>query len=77
MSRSFNTSLLIEFLAVVAMFLLLIGGGMSGAFKDHWTNGGGGMMGPGFGGYGWLWIPTLLTLAAAVLLGWMLIARKK
>ena len=75
MSRSYNTGLLIAFVAVVVLFLFFCGGAMSGPFMGGWTKGGGGMM--GVGGYGWMWIPTLITLAAGVLLGWMLFARKR
>ena len=77
MSRSYNTGLLIAFVVVVVLFLLFVGGALSGSFMGGWTRGGGGMMGGDFGGYRWMLVPTLITFAAGVLLGWMLFARKR
>ena len=73
MNESNGTGLIIAFVVVVILFLGFGGGMMSG-----WN--GGGMMGGGTmgqGGYGWMWIPTLIILGVGVLLGWMIFGKKK
>jgi hypothetical protein len=64
MSRSYNTSLLIAFVAVVVLFLFFTGGALSGPFMSGGPKGSGRMMDAGFGGFGWIWAPTLVTFAA-------------
>ncbi len=76
MNESNKTPLIIAFIVVVLLFLVFGGGAMSGSFM------GGGMMGGGpigdhrVGGFGWMWIPTLVTLGVGVLLGWMIFGKK-
>jgi hypothetical protein len=76
-----KTPLIIALVAVVVLFLIFGGGAMTGSMM------GGGMMGHGWGGYrmgqgwiaggfSWMWIPTLLTLALGVLLGWLIFGKK-
>jgi hypothetical protein len=78
MNESNRTGLIIAFVVVVALFLIFGFGTMSGSFM-----GGRGMMGDGtmgqrgFGGYSWMWIPTLITLSVGVLLGWLIFGNKK
>lgn len=63
MDASTRTALVIAF-AVVALLLLLFGGGMmSGTIMS------GGMMGSGsMGGFSWMWLPTLLVVVLGVAL---------
>jgi hypothetical protein len=57
---------------VIVLFLIFGGGTMTGSMMN------GGMMGNGFiGGIRWMWIPTLLTLALGILIGWVLFAKKR
>jgi len=71
-----KTPLVIALVVVVVLFLIFGGWAMTGM--------GGGMMGQGYrmgqgwinGGFSWLWIPTLLTLAIGVLLGWVIFGKK-
>ncbi len=69
MTESNKTPLIIAFVVVVVLFLGFGGGTMMN----------GGMMGQGgsTGGFGWMWIPTLLTLGLGILLGWMFFGQKK
>ena len=68
MNDTNKTPLVIAFVAVVVLFLFFGGGSMMN----------GGMMGQGWGGgFGWMWIPTLLTLGLGILLGWMIFGQKK
>ena len=72
MNPTNKTPLVIAFVVVVALFLIFGGGAMTGSML------GGGMMGQGRiggyrmghgwinGGFSWMWIPTLLTLALGV-----------
>ena len=81
MNASNKTPLVIAFIIVILLFLIF-GGTVAGSMM------GGGMMGPGGiagyrmghgwinGGFSWMWIPTLLTLALGILLGWAIFARK-
>ena len=72
MNDSNKTPLVIAFVVVVVLFLIFGGGAMSGSMMN------GGMMGQGWtGGFGWMWIPTLLTLGCGVLLGWIIFGKKK
>ena len=78
MNESNKTTLVIALVVVVVFFLVFGGGALNGSMM----NGGmmnGGMMGQGrwSGGFGWMWIPTLLTLGIGVLLGWMIFGQKK
>ena len=67
MNESNKTPLVIAFVVVV-LFLIFGGGTMMN----------GGMMGQGrIGGFGWMWIPTLLMLGFGILLGWVIFAKKK
>jgi hypothetical protein len=82
MNQTNKTPLVIAFVVVVALFLIFGGGAMTGSMM------GGGMMAPGGiggyrmgqgwinGGFSWMWIPTLLTFALGVVLGWMIFAKK-
>ena len=68
MNESNKTPLVIAFVVVVVLFLIFGGGTMMN----------GGMMGQGrIGGFGWMWIPTLLMLGFGILLGWVIFGRKK
>ncbi|HUF02739.1 MAG TPA: hypothetical protein VMM38_01040 [Aridibacter sp.] len=72
MSKSNRTGLIIALVVVVVLFLVFGGGAMSGSFMDRGMMGDG-MMGQGrTGGYGWMWIPTLLTLGLGIILGWLI-----
>lgn len=79
MYETSKTPLLIAFVVVVLLFLIFGGWAMTGM--------GGGMMGQGGiggyrmhgwinGGFGWLWIPTLITLGLGALLGWLIFGKK-
>ncbi len=76
MNESNKSGLIIAFVVVVVLFLVFGGGAMSGSFM------GGGMMGGGtigdgrVGGFGWMWIPTVITLGVGVLLGWVIFGKK-
>lgn len=81
MNESNRTGMIIAFVVVVLLFLIFGGGMMTG-----WN--GGGMMGGraagdgtigqgGHGGYSWMWIPTLLTLAIGLFLGWTIFGKKR
>ena len=72
MNESSKTPLIIALVVVVVLFLFFGGGAMTGSML------GGGMMGQGWinGGFSWMWIPTLLTLALGVLLGWAAFGKK-
>ncbi len=78
-----NRKGLITALVVVVVVFLIFGYGTMGSFMGGGMMGSGRMMGDGrmgpsgFGGYGWMWIPTLITLGIGVWLGWMLFAKKK
>ncbi len=82
MNGSNKTGLTVAFVAVVVLFLIFGFGTMSGSFMGS-GNTGGGMMGGGsmwqggFGGYGWMWIPTVITLGFGIFLGWLLFAKKR
>lgn len=68
MNESNKTPLVIAFVVVVVLFLIFGGGTMMN----------GGMMGQGrTGGFGWMWIPTLLMLGFGILLGWLIFGQKK
>ncbi|HSB28940.1 MAG TPA: hypothetical protein VLE19_13835 [Pyrinomonadaceae bacterium] len=76
MNLTNKTPLVIALVVVVVLFLAFGGWAITGM--------GGGMMGQGYrmghgwisGGFRWLWIPTLLTLAIGVLLGWVIFGKK-
>lgn len=82
MNESSKTPLIIALVVVIVLFLFFGGGAMTGSML------GGGMMGQGGtsayrmghgwinGGFSWMWIPTLLTLALGVVLGWVILAKK-
>lgn len=82
MNESSRTPMIIAFVAVVALFLFFGGGVMTGSMIGGGMMGqagtGGYRMGHGWisGGFSWMWIPTLLTLALGLLLGWMIFAKK-
>ena len=75
MNASGKTVLVVAFAASVALFLLFSGGMATGAMMSGGYMGGG-MMGGGLGGISWMWIPTALTLALGVLLGWAIWGKK-
>lgn len=82
MNGSNRTGLVIAFVVVVVLFLIFGYGTMSGSFMGSGNMGGGMMAGGttgqgGMGGYGWMWIPTLITLGVGVLLGWLIFGNKK
>ena len=71
MNESSKTHLVIAFVVVVVLFLIFGGGAMTGSMMS------GGMMGHGsIGGFSWMWIPTFLTLALGLLLGWAIFGKK-
>lgn len=71
MSDAAKIVLVIAFVAVVLLFLLLVGGMATGATMR------GGMMGAGrMGGLNWMWVPTLLTLSLGILLGLAIFGKK-
>lgn len=71
MDTASKTALVIVF-AVIALLLLIFGGGMATG-----TMMSGGMMGTGsMGGFSWMWLPTLLVVVLGVVL-FSLIAGKK
>jgi hypothetical protein len=84
MSESNKTTLVIALVVVVVLFLIFGGGAMTGSMIGSGMMGqgqggiGGYRMGQGWidGGFSWMWIPTLLTLALGVLLGWAIFAKK-
>lgn len=71
MDASTRTALVIAF-AVVALLLLLFGGGMTtGTIMS------GGMMGSGsMGGISWMWLPTVLVVVLGVVLFSAISAKK-
>ena len=72
MNESNKTPLIIAFVVVVVLFLIFGYGSMGGSMMN------GGMMGQGWtGGFGWMWIPTLLTLIIGIGLGWVIFGQKK
>ena len=81
MNQSSKTPLMIAFVVVVVLFLVF-GGAMTGSMMGGGMMGQGGIggyrMGQGWinGGFSWMWIPTLLTLALGVVLGWAIFAKK-
>lgn len=82
MNESNKTPLIIALVVVIVLFLFFGGGAMTGSMLGGGMMGQGGIggyrMGHGWisGGFSWMWIPTLLTLALALLLGWMIFAKK-
>ena len=72
MNESNKTPLIIAFVVVVVLFLIFGYGTMGGSMMN------GGMMAQGWtGGFGWMWIPTLLTLIIGIGLGWAIFGQKK
>lgn len=76
MQASGKTILVIAFVATAALFVLFSGGMATGAMMSGGFMGGGMMGGGVMGGISWMWIPTVLTLALGVLLGWAIWAKK-
>jgi len=82
MNESSKTPLIIALVVVIVLFLFFGGGAMTGSMLGGGMMGQGGIggyrMGHGWinGGFSWMWIPTLLTLALAALLGWAILAKK-
>ena len=71
MNATNKTALVIALVVVVVLFLLFVGGAMTGATMS------GGMMGSGMmGGISCMWVPTLLTLGIGILLGWAIFGKK-
>lgn len=77
MNESNKTGLIIAFVVVVVLFLVFGGGAMSGSFMGRGMMGGGPIGDDRVGGYGWMWIPTVITLGVGVLLGWVIFGKKK
>ncbi len=83
MDESNKTGLVIAFVVVVVLFLVFGGGAMSGSFMggvgmmDGRTMGDGTMGQGRIGAFGWMWIPTLITLGIGLFLGWLLFAKKR
>lgn len=72
MNATTKIVLVIAFVVAVALLLLFGGGAMTGSTMS------GGMMGSGtMGGFGWMWIPTLLISGLSVLLVWAIFEQKK
>lgn len=72
MNKSYRTPLLAAFAVVLVLFLIFGGGTMTGSMMS------GGMMGGRlFGGYSSMWVPTILTLGLGILVGWVLLAKKR
>jgi len=76
MNESNKTGLIIAFVLVVLLFLVFGGGAMSGSFMGGGMMGGGPIGDHGVGGFGWMWIPTVITPGIGVLLGWMIFGKK-
>lgn len=79
MNESNRTGPVIAFVVVVLLFLIFGFGMMSGWNLGGWM-GGSPMMGSGSaleGGYGWMWIPTLITLCVGIMLGWMIFGKRR
>lgn len=70
----------VALVVVVVLFLIFGGVAMMGGAGGMMGRGGigGYRMGHGWinGGFSWMWIPTLLTLSLAVVLGWAILAKK-
>ena len=63
MNANTTGALVVALVVVVGLFVLFGGGAMTGGRM------GGGMMGTAWmGGFGWMWIPALLTVGLGVLL---------
>ena len=71
MESSTKTALVIAFI-VIALLLLLFGGGMATG-----TMMSGGMMGSGsMGGFSWMWLPTLLVVVLGIVIFSVLFGKK-
>jgi hypothetical protein len=83
MNESNKTVLIIAIVVVVILFLIFGFGTMSGSFMGAGGMMDGGTMGDGTigqgrsGAFGWMWIPTLITLGIGLFLGWVLFAKKR
>ena len=79
MNESSKTPLVIAFVVVVVLFLIFGGGSMMGGGMMGQGGIGGYRMGQGWinGGFSWMWIPTLLTLGLGVVLGWVILGKKR
>ena len=77
MSANTNGALVVALVVVVGLFVLFGGGAMTGGRM------GGGMMGGGMtgnawmGGFGWMWIPAVLTVGLAALRAWGIFGKKQ
>ena len=82
MNESNKTPLVIALVVVIVLFLIFGNGAMTESMGCGGMMGQGGIggyrMGHGWinGGFSWMWIPTLLTLALGVLLGWVIFGKK-
>ena len=71
MSGNTNGALIVALVVVVGLFVLFGGGAMTGGGM------GGGMMGTAWmGGFGWMWIPAVLTVGLGALLVWGIFGKK-
>ena len=71
MSGNTNGALVVALVVVVGLFVLFGSGAMTGGRM------GGGMMGTAWmGGFGWMWIPAVLTVGLGVLLAWGIFGKK-
>ncbi len=81
MNESSRTPLVIAFVVVVVLFLIFGGGAMTGSMIGGGMMGqagtGGYRMGQGWinGGFSWMWLPTVATLALGAVLGWLIFGR--
>ena len=75
-----NGSLVVALVVVVGLLVLFGGGAMTGGHMGGAMTGGhigGGMMGTAWmGGFGWMWIPAVLTVGLVVLLARGMVGKK-
>ena len=72
MKTATNPSLVFAFIVVIALFVLLGGGALTGVVTSGGMNGNGWMGEPT-----WMWPPLLLTLGLGVALSWFIFKKKQ
>lgn len=77
MGNTNRTYLIIGFVVVVLLFLFYGSGMLGGGMMDGWRSGGSVLSGHGMFGTGFMWLPTLISLALGVGLGWLIWGRKR